>query len=320
MNDLLIHIGYHKTATTWLQSELFGKKSNIFHHLSDRERGQSNLAFDFFSGKDGYLLSPFDNNKTVIDREFQRIMNSASGLENKVPVISNERLSGNPHSGGYDASIILERIHNCFPSAKILIIIREQKSWILSNYFQYLTVGGNHSLDKYLNRTYDNKRPGFSPHSLDYHYLIEKYKSNFGNENVLVLPYEMLRSSNQLFFERIGKLVNKDIDLENLNFDAEYNTAKNQYVNYKLRSLNPFIRPSSMNNHFRYSNPTTKFFAKSTKRLLNKMIPQRLNDQIIKQLEMDIENWSQARFEKSNELTSKLIETDLRGFGYTMPN
>ena len=54
--------------------------------------------------------------------------------EAKVPVISHERLSGYPHSGGHDSKEIAHRLAAVFPNAKVVIVIREQKSMILSNY------------------------------------------------------------------------------------------------------------------------------------------------------------------------------------------
>ena len=42
------------------------------------------------------------------------------------PVLSAERLSGNPHSGGYDSLQTAERLHRLFPQAKVLVVVREQ--------------------------------------------------------------------------------------------------------------------------------------------------------------------------------------------------
>ena len=95
---------------------------------------------------------------------------------------------------------IAKRIKNKFPYAKILIVIREQTSWLLSNYFQYLSAGGTHNLKKYLNTKYDGKRPGFAPNHIEYHRLIKDYQSKFGSKNVLVLPYEIFDSDKVIFF------------------------------------------------------------------------------------------------------------------------
>ena len=67
-----------------------------------------------------------------------------------IPVLSYERLSGNPHSGGYDSKEIANRLVQVFPDAKILIVIREQKDIILSTYKQYIIEGGACTVKRYL--------------------------------------------------------------------------------------------------------------------------------------------------------------------------
>jgi hypothetical protein len=59
-----------------------------------------------------------------------------------IPMVSSERLSGNPHSGGYDSAVLAERLHQVFPGARVLVMIREQRSMILSSWAQYVRVGG----------------------------------------------------------------------------------------------------------------------------------------------------------------------------------
>lgn len=58
------------------------------------------------------------------------------------PVLSAERLSGNPHSGGYDSLQTAKRLHRLFPQAKVLVVVREQTEEILSCYNQYVRAGG----------------------------------------------------------------------------------------------------------------------------------------------------------------------------------
>ena len=41
IEDLLIHIGYHKTGTTWLQNELFIHENPVFEPFSLESRGHS---------------------------------------------------------------------------------------------------------------------------------------------------------------------------------------------------------------------------------------------------------------------------------------
>ena len=52
------------------------------------------------------------------------------------PVLSDKRLSGNPHSGGFDAARIAGSPHEHFPGVNILVVIREKRSLTLSCYYQ----------------------------------------------------------------------------------------------------------------------------------------------------------------------------------------
>ena len=58
------------------------------------------------------------------------------------PVVSFERFSGNPFSGGYDSKEIADRLVRVFPDARVLVIVREQRSMIVSTYKKYVREGG----------------------------------------------------------------------------------------------------------------------------------------------------------------------------------
>jgi len=69
MQNLLIHIGYHKTGSTWLQKELFISSNSVFEPLSNQPHGHSSVSFKFIKGEDGYVLSSFNDNQKVIKKE-----------------------------------------------------------------------------------------------------------------------------------------------------------------------------------------------------------------------------------------------------------
>lgn len=89
-----------------------------------------------------YLLNSFDSNGNSVRTELNSILEKKSQKGNKIFVMSNERLSGKPHSSGFDSFIIARRIKSIFPKGKMFLMIREQKTFLLSNYFQYLSCGG----------------------------------------------------------------------------------------------------------------------------------------------------------------------------------
>ncbi|WP_353777694.1 sulfotransferase domain-containing protein [Winogradskyella sp. 3972H.M.0a.05] len=316
--NVLIHIGLHKTGTTWLQNEVFASDSDIFEPLSPpgKFRKHSTLAKDFVFDNDLNLLNSFDDNEAQIKRELKAILDSKAN-NNKIWVMSHERLSGYPSSSAFDASIIARRIHKIFPNGKILIMIREQQSWLLSNYFQYLKEGGTLSLKKYLHTSYDGRIPGFSLNYLKYHHIIEGYQNRFGKDNVLVLPYELLIRDKDLFTKSLGEFVNADIKLPKEKFDKQYNLKDNHYVNYKFRWLNNYTNSSSsLNSSSGKRLYRLKLIALRTKSVLNRIFPKRYNERLKERFRKEIAAWASNKFETSNTLTSNLTDIDLQSLGY----
>lgn len=74
--------------------------------------------------------------------------------DRKVPVLSYEQMSGQPGGGGYglrrrekEASRkeVADRLHDCFPNARILIVIREQRD-VIQSIYKFLVCGWNGKL------------------------------------------------------------------------------------------------------------------------------------------------------------------------------
>lgn len=246
-SEYLVHIGYHKTATTWLQKEMFSSSSDFFFPLSKNDRPK-HLGRYFIYDEDGYLLSPFHSRRDAFLEELGNIHDMYRG-DSRIGVISNERLSGNPHSGGFDARSIADRIHECLPNATIFCVVRRQQDIILSMYMQYLKVGGTDSLKEYLCRTYDGRRPGFSPGYLDYINLVNYYTELFGRDQLLVLPFELFRESPGEFIRMVGKSLSIDGEIAIQKVDNIYNKHLNDFIRLKFPSLNRFAFCSSINGY-----------------------------------------------------------------------
>lgn len=308
----LIHIGYHKTGSTWLQRELFNFNSDIFVPLSlkDVPNAGKFLARNFIRSKEKYLLSPFDLNKATIMEELGAILEEID-LKNRIPVMSDERLSGNPHSGGFDAKAIADRIKACFPDARIFCVIREQKDAILSAYFQYLKAGGIDKLKTYLTRSYDGNRPGFSPYSFRYLELISYYYHLFSPERVLVLPYEMFRDKPGVFLMRLGDFISADLSGFSASVTVIHNKRPLNAITLKFPISNLFLKRSSVNSYSRLYVPMSRSFLDAISRFLQ--LGDRAN---IEKMKRQIESIISDRYQSSNKELSGLINTDLSGYGY----
>lgn len=317
MDDVLIHIGYHKTGTTWLQNELFVPWNDVFEPLSQNDTKQSTLARHFYNDENGQLLSPFDLNEKKIREELTKILELPNrNFTGKIPVMSRERLSGHPSSGGFDAKVIAERIKNIFPNAKMFIVIREQREALLSNYFQYLHEGGIFNIKNFLTTKYDGFRPYFSLNYLKYDHLVGSYIKLFGKENVLVLPYELFRSNPGEFFQYLGQFVGRKIVVDQANVKKVINKRRFLYAKYRFRLLNYFTVSNSYNNYSALSNDFTRPTFESFLVALGHFLPDSLDRELKQRLRKRIRRIVKDYYVKSNLRLQKMIGYDLSAYGY----
>ena len=317
INKILLHIGYHKTASTWLQNELFIADNNVFEPLSLRTKGKSTLSWKFIVCKDGYLLPSFDLNRKEISKGVLEILRQKTSVKDKYFVLSSERLSGKPHASGFDAKLVANRLNDIFPHGKVLIVVREQKSFIRSLYFQYLSnVGlGTFSIKKYLNLPYDSI-PFFSPHHLNFTFIVKEYYKLFGRKNVLVLPYELFSTNPQHFISKLSDFVGKQIIVNKKKFRVKHNTNKSTFVLYHFRFLNILIGSRSLNNYSSLHYKYTGYIARGAKFLLMKSTPKFLNIWMDNKTKKYIRSWVGLRYEQSNIELSEMIGIDLSKYGY----
>jgi len=311
---MLIHIGYHKTGTTWLQE-------NVFKHLDDSELI---YLFDRLQIRDDFIkVSPqyFDIEATKI--KYKPIIENCQ-MRNLVPIISHERLSGYPSSGGYDSTLIADRLAAIFPEAKVLITIREQKSLILSWYAQYIVDGGSLNFESFINPPSTNcvvGMPLFDLKFYEFHHLIEYYQKLFSKENVLVLPFELLKDNPEEFSNRICSFAN--IPVPAYIAKEQKNLRKNFMEIYYLRICNKLFGYNNIN-----LNPTfdflppkllsyaKKFLIELFSVFIRRFIPNNIDDKVKQKYRKTISKFTKNLFLKSNNITSKLIDIELNNHDY----
>ncbi len=181
MPPLLLHIGYHKTATTWMQVHLFQPPHGFRQMLTHRDVHQLIVK------PHGLRFDPAPVRALLAER--------LARLEpGEVPVISSEILSAHPFMGGHDSDIYAERLAAIVPQARILISIRNQLSILPSVYMQYLLRGGTMPYDLFYQGTDEPGYFGFVDTHFDYHLLVAHYQRLFGADSVYVLPQEALKA------------------------------------------------------------------------------------------------------------------------------
>lgn len=117
--EIYLHIGLHKTGTSFLQKMIFPKIKDI----------------SFYYPKINEIKDIKPKNKTLI---------------------SNESIAGQPYllnkTNRYE---MLNYIKKIFPNANIIFVKRNHKDWINSLYKQYIRSGGVYSFQRWFNSIFD---------------------------------------------------------------------------------------------------------------------------------------------------------------------
>ena len=189
-NLLFLHLGLPKTSTCHLQD-------NIFPKIKDK-----NLIYNpeiFFE-----MINLINIDKVNIGDKKSQIFKEKINIflkenQKKKILLSDESLL----NYGYGLANIDNKIrllNYLIPSAKIIITLREHKSWIVSNYKQSIEQGNFQSFDDFIFFSDNNFSdinsyecgilPKLNIKKISYKKLLSLLKKNFGKDNLFLFKYE----------------------------------------------------------------------------------------------------------------------------------
>ncbi len=201
---LLIHVGFAKCASSWLQARLFLREHGFVEPWPNRE---NRIIEDLVLPR----ARRFD--AQGIRQRFQESLAQQSLVEGEIPIITSEVLVGDPILGVFHGDETARRLHTSFPEARILMCIREQASMILSCWGEYVRRGGLQNLSGYAG--FGERRQGYTPilrrDFLEYDLTYQTYAQYFGESNVLCLAMEELTHSPDRFLARLMAFLNRPI-------------------------------------------------------------------------------------------------------------
>jgi hypothetical protein len=188
----IVHVGYHKTASTWLQV-------SVFPHLADVRYGDPLLAHFVVN-----LATAAD--PTFFAAGFRGVLRQLEQISSGPLLLSNEGLSGSLWDGDETGLRNAERLHALLPTARILIAVRRQDEMLRSIHAQYVNEGGTRPLRAFVEgRGVPGSR--FSLRHLEYDRLVGRYVDLFGRDRVWVVPYEYLRAWPDRFLDRLCEML-----------------------------------------------------------------------------------------------------------------
>lgn len=212
--EVIVHVGYPKTATKFFQKKYFPHIKN--YKIIDLKE-TSSLFCD--SEILGVRISHYNMNENILFSSELLI----SGLNGQWR-----------HGNNFYANT--NRIKMFFPDAKIVLFLREQKSIICSAYQQYIKNGGTYNLHKYI---YGGKN--FQFEHLLYDKVISYYDTLFGKDSVYVYLYEDFKQNPDSFLLDFNKTFGFDVSMNEINTKS-INVGLRYGMSFLLRFINLFSR------------------------------------------------------------------------------
>lgn len=309
---MILHIGYHKTATSWLQRHVFAEadtglrtvgKLGVDHPIRQLVRAP---ALDFDPAACRALFEPLV--APIV----------AEGFE---PVVSWERLSGHAVSGGWDSKLLADRLHAVFPEGKVLVVIREQRALIISTYKQYLMAGGRLPLEAFLEPpdVRNMRLPQFDLRFFEYEHLLGHYQSLFRRDAVLALPFEQFTREPKDFVAAICAFAGRpasDELLASLPYRDVRRPAHSALELAVRRHANAFRRSEL--------NPVPTLDSSLLRRALKAvehgtrggLVPESVRAKREAALRHTVERIVGDRYRESNRATAELTGLDLAAYGW----
>ncbi len=244
-----IHVGYHKTASSFLQLNYFNKIDNLCVLNEEIPTLQKDLWFY----KNFVNVGENEFNLEKMTSQLRNAIQLSNQMNKKktVKCISEENLSGDIYTGE-NALILMKRIYQIFGKTKILIVLRNQLDWLLSAYGNYVLHKGNLTLEKWL------KRYGRDLLSkINYSYLLEEYAKLFGFHNINIIPYENLFEPDHGINLFLKKNFHINVDMRKID-NKLVNQGRSLLLNQSISYVNQFLPSSYYARILRYNRTNNK--------------------------------------------------------------
>jgi len=310
MPPLLLHIGYHKTGSRWLRFLFFGNPATGYGWVD--KTGPDHPVRRLVGAR------PFEFDAQQSRAEFEPLLQRIED-DGLFPVVSFERFSGNPFSGGYDSKEIADRLIQVFPKARVLVVVREQRSMIVSTYKQYVREGGALQPRKFmLPPTSRSMRvPWFDLRHFEYHHLLAYYRQLFGEDVVLALTYEQFVRDPAGFVEELARFAGRPLSgevLASLPFDSKTNPGPPATAIAARRWLNTLGVRSDLNPAPPLASPAFWRLGKRIDRV--SLAPARAVAKEEAKLRRTVDEVVGERYVESNRRTAELTGIDLGAYGW----
>jgi hypothetical protein len=207
MAQHLLHIGYPKTGSTFLQA--WFERHPEFRYAPGG-LGGFNSVYEVARPSEGaykFYVTSFEGLSTPHEAAGEVRLDFGGAR-----AFRDERVKENQLA-------VCQLLKSLFPESRVLIMTRGFRGMILSAYSQSVRMGARLHLSEMCRELAERLRDD-ARHYYDYDYLVGLYAETFGAENLIVLPYELLRDDQAKFLAvlegRLG-VAHADLDLGRVN-------------------------------------------------------------------------------------------------------
>lgn len=314
----LIHIGFHKTGTSFLQKKLFagnipGLTPIVPYNFDGISNGKSAKLFG------AEIIREVAGNVRPNIEQLKEKLNNYKLPSEGYNVISNEALSGIGKLSFAEKSTIQKTLSNLFPDSKILIGIREQRSWIESLYYQYLRMGGTLSPRRYFELSEINYFPNsFVGHHLYYSHLVNQYITSFGRDNVFIYAHEDLVNTPFNVIDNIQKFLKLNLNVKDQDLQNKVNTKLSLSSLEISRIFSPVLFRVQGNAFSSLGIIKSESRRNSFLKQLNAVTPRFAEKRLRYRLRKSIPVKYDQGFKESNKELSVIMDRNLLSLGYMM--
>jgi hypothetical protein len=310
--NIILHIGYHKTGTTFLQDKIFSNLSKQEVIFLGQPFFNKNFKNFFQNLKDINELS-FDNE--FFKNSFIKLLDeNYPDYKDKMIIVSLESL----HSGfdwfGREVVYMSKKIQSVFPKAKIIIGMRTQATYVEAIYKEFIIHGGKISFQYFLYKSQYFKF--ILKDKLFYEKVVKLYYKLYSKEQVFVYLQEQMKEDSSLLVNNILDFMEYK-DKREFDYSPHYeglskiSTELIRYINILLvvdTNESIYIRGNSDLWTFKYKLRRRLI---SLLRHINKLL--KLKG---KYIGLEDENYINNIYKASNKEFSELLSIDLKKYGF----
>jgi len=338
---IIIHGGYSKTGTTYLQNIVFSQISSVCYlghsdgiFINDEIRKEFRKVLlilpEWYSPKKGITEAPKNIESS---RFYEAIIREILSHENeKIFLLSYENIVNRCYMDGKPNYIFIKEMIKYFKEqgieaeCKIMMTVRNQLSVLKSryafsyrffkehfnNFSDFLTYGSKHLNDALFG-------------SYKYDEMLLAAREAFGEENVKFFIYEKLNENPVAYIKEILDFIGTDENVEKFDYKAQLNVNSKGNINFLVEEkfdgnfmgsiLNKFKREYNKSIVLTEIINNNAALRKSKDYIKSKLLSKRISGEIDQISESDVEKL-QLMYCESNKKFERLTGYSLNSYGY----